>query len=128
MKRAVPLLTATFFGLIALAILQVLPEESVELSQGESVLSCGGSVEPRHSLILQPQSGDIQALQSFAHSLYLDDEQVLTRQCAYEEGIALVVDNLTADEALRLRKAFVGNIQDVHGWIHQRINLPAQTI
>lgn len=47
MKRSIPLLVVTFFGLIALAFAQVLPKESVEVSQDESVLACGASVDPR---------------------------------------------------------------------------------
>ena len=75
-----------------------------------------------------PKSGDIQGLKRFAQSLYLDEQQVSTRQCAHEDGMALVVDDLTEDQARRLGRAFEGNIQDVEILIHQRINFPVQTI
>jgi len=128
MKRPVPLLVAIFFGLIALAFVQVLTKETVEVGQGESILACGASVPPRYSLILQPQSGDIQGVKGLAESLYLGDTPITYRECAYEQGNVLVIDNLTADEALRLRRFFVGNVQDVDTWIHQRINMPVQWI
>ena len=128
MKRPVPLLVAIFFGLIGLAFVQVLPKGSVEFSEGESVLASGVSVDPRYSLILQPQSGDIQVVKGLAKSLYLGETPIAYRECAYEQGNVLVVDNLTADEALRLRRAFVLNIHDVNAWIHQRINMPVQWI
>ena len=127
MKRPVTLLLSVFFGLIALAFAQVLPKESVEVSQSESILACGGSMDPLYSLIVQSQSGDMQGVEGLAKSLYLDETPISYRECAHEQGNVLVVDNLTADEALRLRRAFVLNIH-VDAWIHQRINMPVQSI
>ena len=67
-------------------------------------------------------------MKRFAQSLYLDEQQVSTRQCAHEEGMALVVDDLTEDQARRLGRAFESNVQDVEILIHQRINFPVQAI
>lgn len=67
-------------------------------------------------------------MKGVAESLYLDESAIAYRECAYGQGNVLVVDNLTADEALRLRRVFVRNVQDVNAWIHQRINMPVQLI
>ena len=103
-------------------------EGAVKVSERESILACGGSVDPRYSLILQPQSGDMQGVEGLAKSLHLGETPISYRECAYEQGKVLVVDNLTEDEVQRLRRVFEGNIRDIQILIHQRINLPFQSI
>ena len=122
-RRRTVILSLLFASLLGIGLYKLLPETERRSTGSGNVLDCGTTEAPLYALIVQ---ADVRQVKHFADSLHIGDEPIAYRECVLEYGSYLVVEALTKDQALKLRRVFDANFEGLNLHIHQKVNQPVK--